>query len=446
MKWNSFQLFNLLKPAPYTEVIQDPTQVNEQYQYWRIRICYSLFIGYAFYYFTRKSFAVIMPVVGADLGLSKAQLGLLLSGLSISYGVSKFLSGILSDRSNPRYFMAIGLMMTGVLNILFGLSSSFAMLALFWALNGFFQAWGWPACCKSLTYWFAKSNRGLWYSICSTSYNIGGVLIALFAPFIALQFGWRYAMFIPGVTSIVMGLVLINRLRDVPQTLGLPPVDEIAYEKSHASLNIKEVLFTQVLNNKYVWIFSLSYFFIYIVRTAINDWSPFYLMEVRNFPDTVAASRGVVWFEVGGLIGMLTAGWGSDYLFKGNRVPAMVIAALGLMSSVMALWYCPPNLPILDLFYLGCIGFFVYGPQMIVGLAAAEFVDKRAAAASNGFAGFVGYIGAAVAGYPVGKIIELWSWNGFYISMLISSAVLFFMLIPLWSASPKKQAQVFCQT
>ncbi len=438
-------MLNFLKPAAYIEPIQDSQEVDAQYHYWRIRICLSLFFGYAVYYMTRKNFAVVMPLVGLDLGFSKSQLGLILSLFSLSYGVNKFIAGIISDRSNPRYLMAFGLIATGLLNILFGMSSSFGWLAFFWIVNGFFQACGWPACCKSLTYWFKQSNRGFWYSVCSTSHNVGSAFIALFGPFIALTFGWRFAMFIPAGISIVMGLVLINRLRDVPQTLGLPPVDEYLKnnpnmkktldETSHSFFTIKEILFNQVLNNKYVWIFSLSYFFIYIVRTAVNDWSSFYLMEVKHFPDILTAGQGIFWFEIGGLIGMLAVGWGSDYFFKGNRVSMMVISALGLIISVIALWCSTSNWMILDLFYLGCIGFFVFGPQMIIGLAAAEFVDKRAAAASNGFAGFLGYIGAAVAGWPVGKIIDIWSWDGYYISMIAASFIIFFMLLPLWSIS-----------
>lgn len=452
MRWPNFQCIHFLKPAPYIDPIQDPKEIDAQYRYWRVRICFSLFFGYAVYYITRKNFAVIMPLVGLDLGFSKAQLGLILSLFSLSYGINKFVAGIISDRSNPRYLMAIGLIATGILNILFGVTSSFNLLAFFWIINGFFQACGWPACCKSLTYWFKQSNRGFWYGMCSTSHNIGSAFIALFAPFIALKFGWRFAMFVPAIISIVMGLVLINRLRDVPQTLGLPPVDDYVkkglnlkkslHDTSHSFFTIKEILFKQVLVNKYVWIFSLSYFFIYIVRTAVNDWSPFYLMEVRHFPDILTAGQGVFWFEMGGLVGMLVTGWGSDYLFKGNRVPTMVISAIGLVISVAALWCSNSGLIVLDLFYLGCIGFFVFGPQMIIGLAAAEFVDKRAAAASNGFAGFLGYVGAAVAGYPIGKVIEIWHWDGYYTCMIIASLIIFMMLLPLWSLTEQPREKV----
>jgi OPA family sugar phosphate sensor protein UhpC-like MFS transporter len=441
---------DFLKPAPYQPITKSQVEIESDYRYWRIRICYSIFLGYALFYFTRKSFTFAMPYISADLGFSKGELGLLGSILYLSYGVSKFLSGVMSDRSNPRYFMATGLIITGILNILFGLSSSLWTFAIFWGLNGWFQAWGWPACCKQLNYWFSQQERGLWYSICSTSHNLGGALIPLIAVFCAVNFGWRFAMFVPAVCSIIMGFVLINRLRDVPRTLGLPTVEEYknkdankspeSQESKHSLLSIREILFNQVLNNKYVWIFSISYFFIYVVRTAINDWTFFYLTEAKNMEDMLASS-GVFWFEVGGFVGMIAAGWGSDYIWKGNRVPSMVICAIGLIASLFGLMFVPENHVFLDMLLLAFIGAFVFGPQMIVGLAAAEFVDKRAAATSNGFAGTLGYFGAAVAGYPVGKMIDSWGWYGFFISLLISSAVIFLMLLPLWSGQGDQKSR-----
>src|SRR5262249_36847514 len=135
-------ILDMLKPAPFIEPIKDEAVVKEKYQYWRIRILYSMFIGYAFYYFTRKSLSIAMPGLVNDLHFDKAQLGILGSVFSIAYGLSKFFSGIIADRANPRYFMAIGLMLTGVVNIFFGLSSSIFMFALFWGLNGYFQGFG----------------------------------------------------------------------------------------------------------------------------------------------------------------------------------------------------------------------------------------------------------------------------------------------------------------
>lgn len=434
--------FSFLKPAPYQPITKPPKQIDHDYRQWRIRILYSLFMGYVVFYFTRKSYTFVMPYLAKDLNYSFEELGILSSALYLTYGISKFLSGIQSDRSNPRYFMAIGLIMTGIFNICFAFSSSIVTFVIFWGLNGWFQAWGWPACCKALNYWYSKSERGLWYSICSTSHNVGGALIPLIAVYFAQQYSWRVAMLVPAGISIVMGLILVERLRDVPRTLGLPCVEEykgedVAVKTSkhteHSLLSVKDIFFKQVLTNKFVWIMSISYFFVYVVRIAVNDWIFIYLTQAKHVNEYLAGFAVSI-FEVGGILGMIAAGWGSDSIWKGNRVPAIVICGLGMVLTTLGLWYMPADYIYMDLILLALMGAFVFGPQMIVGLAAAEFVDKRAVSASNGFTGTLGYFGAACAGMPIGYILDRWEWDGFFLSMLVSSAIIFVMLLPLWSA------------
>ncbi len=125
------KLITFLQPAPYLPEIQDEEKVRKDYRYWRIRILYSMFIGYAFYYFTRKSFTFAMPGLIQDLGFDKSELGILGSILSITYGLSKFVSGILGDRTNPRYMMAFGLILTGITNIVLGFLLLFFSLLFF---------------------------------------------------------------------------------------------------------------------------------------------------------------------------------------------------------------------------------------------------------------------------------------------------------------------------
>ena len=228
----------LLSPASHIELIQDEAVVDQKYKYWRFRILYSMFIGYALFYFTRKSFTFAMPGMIQDLHLDKAQLGLLGSIFYITYGISKFASGIISDRSNPRYFMAIGLILTGVCNLLFGMSSSLLMFALFWGMNGWFQGFGWPPCARLLTHWYSHSERGSWWSTWNVSHNVGAFLIPWIVGATMYYFGWRYAMYVPAWICIVGGLFLVNRLRDTPQSLGLPPIEE--YRDDYVGSTVKK--------------------------------------------------------------------------------------------------------------------------------------------------------------------------------------------------------------
>lgn len=430
----------MLYSAPNPPEIKDRERVRSEYKYWRIRILYSMFIGYAFYYFTRKSFTFAMPGLIQDLGFDKGQLGILGSVLSISYGVSKFASGILGDRINPRYMMAIGLMMTGILNIGFGLSSSLYFFALFWGLNGWFQGFGWPPCARFLTQWYSHSERGSWWSTWNVSHNVGGFLIPWVAGFALQFFGWRFAMYIPGVLCIMAGFFLINRLRDTPQSLGLPPiekyrndyVDEIEAESGSASLSTRQVLVNFVLKNPYIWLLALAYFFVYAVRTGINDWTALYLVENKGY-SSIGANGCVSLFEVGGFFGSLVAGWSSDRIFKARRGPVNVLFALVTLVSIGLFWVIPVGQSVFDSIILFLIGFSIFGPQMMIGLAAAELSHKKAAASSTGFVGFFAYIGAAFAGYPLGLVSQSYGWEGFYLVLVACCVFSILLLIPLWS-------------
>jgi OPA family sugar phosphate sensor protein UhpC-like MFS transporter len=314
-------------------------------------------------------------------------------------------------------------------------------------MNGVFQGWGWPPITKQLTYWFSQKERGTWWSICSTSHNVGGGLIPILVAYaIAYNFtdmaGWRYAMLLPGFTCIGVGFFLLNRLRDVPQSLGLPPIElyrggkeetrQYQKESAEGELTPKQILFDKVLNNKFVWVMAISYFFVYVVRTAVNDLTIPYLVTLGY--DRVLSSASIMWFEVGGFIGMLVAGWCSDMFFQGRRVPFMLVCAVGIAVTLYCFADLPPGTAEQSMRYcyslMACIGFFVFGPQMLIGLAAAEYVDKKAACTANGFVSCWAYAGAAATGYPLGLIVDM-SWDLYYWILVACSLITFMVLLPL---------------
>lgn len=439
---------NPFKPAPHIPEIQDSDEVRAQYKYWRWRIFYGMYVGYIFYYFTRKSFTFAMPALMQDLGFQISELGILSSILALTYGASKFLSGIWADRSNPRYFMAAGLILTGVCNILFGMSSSIVFFAVFWGLNGWFQGWGWPPCARLLTHWYSQKERGTWWGLWNSSHSIGGAVIPLLAALCVQYWGWRFAMYLPGITCILVGLFLINRLRDTPQSLGLPPIEKFkndypsAKKEVERELTVKEILFKYVLTNKYIWVLAISYFFVYVIRQAVNDYGALFLMKTKGY-SMLAAAGSIFWFEAGGVCGSLVAGWSSDRIFKGRRGPINVLFSLAVIFALVGLYFVPPGMMYLDYLLMFTVGFFIFGPQMLIGMAAAELSHKKAAGSASGFTGLVAYLGAAFAGYPMSKVIEVGGWYAFFVALGISAVVLVFMLLPLWriKTNPKYTAE-----
>lgn len=417
--------------------------IDERYHYWRFHLMVTMYLGYAVFYFTRKSLNLAMPAMLSDLGLATADFGILGTLFYITYGVSKFLSGMVSDQTKPSYFMGLGLIATGVINVGFGLSSSLFMFATLWTLNAFFQGWGWPPCAKLLTSWYSRSERGFWWSIWNTCHNLSGAIIPITIGFVAMKWGWRYAFILSGTIAIGIGIALCFRLRDKPTTMGLPSVgqwrnDELEkiHEAEGAGLSFKQVLKRYVLGNKYIWLLCSSYLLVYVVRIAINDWGNLYLTQRHGY-ELLSANAALSLFEVGGLLGSLFGGWGSDRFFHGNRAPMNLIFALGIFISVAALWLTP-----LDNFIVlsGCffaIGFFIFGPQMMIGMAAAECSHKNAAGTATGFVGLFAYLGAALAGYPVALVIDHFSWDGFFSVITLSAALIGLLFLPFIKAQQR---------
>lgn len=439
-------ILDFMKPTPYSDPLEDQESIDKSYKYWRLRIFYAMYIGYAFFYFTRKSFTFAMPIMITELGMTKTQLGYLGSTLYFTYGISKFVSGVLSDKSNPRFIMAMGLILTGIFNIFFGFSNSFIFFAIFWGLNGWFQGWGWPPCARLLTHWYSQKERGTWWGVWNTSHNIGGALIPLVVAQAVKHFGsWRFALWVPGALCIGMGLFLLNRLRDTPQSLGLPPIEKYRGDYStrlkeefvETELTAKEILFKYVLKNKFIWVLAISYFFIYIIRTAINDWGLIFLKEAKGL-SLIKAGMCITAFEIGGFIGSLAGGWFSDKIFKGKRGPINVLFTLGSVFALIGIWTGPAYQA---LFYMGAMfvmGFFIFGPQMLIGMAAAELSHKKAAGTATGFAGWFAYFGATFSGF-LGTITDQKGWYAFFVALGICGIISLILLTPLWSAQARQE-------
>ncbi len=445
-------MIGFFKPAPHQERIKDPKVVKKNYRYWQFRTMYGMYFGYVLYYFTRKNITVAIPGVMAEFGYTMTDFGWILTLSSLMYGLSKFTSGIISDRSNPRYFMAVGLMLTGVLNIMFGMSGALPLLAILWSANGWFQGWGWPPCSRLLMHWYGRKQRARWWAVWNTSHNLGGAVIPILAAGTIAYFGgWRYALYIPGIMAIGGGFILMNRLRDTPQSLGLPPIEEFsganatdataASSEPERELTTREILFKYVLTNRYIWILSAAYFFVYFVRQAVNDWSFVYLTTQQGY-SMAAAGVSIGLFEIGGLCGSLAAGWLSDLGFGGRRGPTSVIFGAGIILSVIAFWFFSGGHWFFAQSSMFAIGFFIFGPQMLIGIAAAELSHKKAAATATGFAGAIAYVGAATAGAPLASITESWGWSGFFTTIVAGSALVILLLVPLWSVTHREDTDI----
>ncbi len=420
-------------------------QISARYRYWRPRLMFSMIVGYGAFYLTRKSVSYAMPVMQFELGLDKGDIGLLGTLFYLAYGGSKFVSGIVSDRSQARWFMGVGLFITGVLNILFAFCHSLTALLVVWTLNGFFQGWGWPPCAKMLTSWYSRNERGFWWGSWNTSISLGGAAVPLLSGFMASHYGWQSALLLPGAIGMLIGLWLCWQLCDKPQQQGLPSVGrwrrdplELWQEEQSPAMPMRQMLYDTILRNPTIWLLGVSYILVYLIRIALYDWGNIWLAESHGV-NLMKANATLSLFELGGLFGALFAGWGSDLLFRGLRAPMILLFSIGLFLAMTALWLAPlHHYGLLSVCFFS-LGFFVFGPQMLIGLAATEHCHKNAAGTVTGFLGLFAYLGAALAGWPLAQVLQHYGWYGFFAVLALAATCVGLLLMPMLMAGQMRQ-------
>lgn len=428
------------KAAPQ---IEDSAKVKHLYAKWRVRMLYGSLIAYALFYITRKNIAVALPLLSRDLGYSNVDLGLIGSAMYVSYAVAKGAFGFLGDRADPRRFMAFGLLLSGVANLLFAASSGLMLFILWWTLNGIFLATGAPGCAKVVARWFSVSERGTMWGIWNTSHQIGGGLALVLSGWLATLFGWRAIFWGPGVICILGAFFVLSHLGDRPEAMGLPPIEVYRNDPESSTsepnqARYRDKVIRRVLLNPNLAALAIASMFVYVVRTATVDWVPKYLFESKGM-DLDTASQVSSLVEFVGIPGSLVTGYISDRFFGARRAPIVVIFLMLLAVAVVALYAVPEGHPWLDAAAVGAIGFFTYGPLMVLaGVGAADTCGADVAAAAVGVVGILSYVGAAVSSLGTGAILDSWGWEGAFAFWCACAIIGGAVLIPLWNARGRR--------
>jgi len=428
-----------LRTQPPAPTIQDAGEIARKYRYWRVRVMYSTTAGYAVFYLVRNNLSMATKSITDEFGFSNTQWGAVLSAGTIVYAFSKFLSGVVGDRANPRYLLGLALLASALINLAFGLSASLACFAALWALNSLFQGVGVPPCTRLLTYWYSPREIGRAWGVWNASHQIGGAVIAVWAGYLVTNHGWRAAFWAPAIVAVVGAFWLMNRLTDSPESMGLPPIEvyrDGVKRAADAAAPFREIFRRHIVRNKWVWVVSVANFFVYVVRIGILSWAPKYLMESKGFT-LKDAGYSLSAFEVAGIFGAYASGWLSDSVFGGRRGPVSAGFMVCLIASVLALFAVPAGrVPAMTALF-AALGFFVYGPQMLVAVAAADFATKVASASAVGLTGLFGYLGATFCTLATGMLVDRYGWNGALWLYAASAVIGCALLASTWNrASP----------
>ena len=448
-------------------------KVERSYKRYRMQTFVAATLGYALYYVCRLSMGVMkQPLIDAGL-LSATQLGVIGACLYWTYAVGKLVNGFLADSANIKRFMATGILISVGMNFAMGVlgvkaldgsianSLLFASFCVLWAMNGWAQSMGAPACIVALSRWMPLKVRGTFYGIFSASHNIGEGLSFIFVGSIVAAFGWKWGFFGAALAGIVGLVIVLILFHDSPESKSLPSIEVLSGEmteeeyvrtkgdvhlaaedekrRKHAETKQMQRM---VIKNPGVWILAAASAFMYMSRYAINEWGTIFLQEVKGY--SLAEAATVIGINpVFGIIGTVVSGWLSDVIFKGDRrYPAFVAGILEALALTLFLYGGPAKwVNILAMVLFGiAIGVLI---SFLGGLMAIDLVPRKASGAALGIVGIASYAAAGLQNIVTGLLMDsgdTGTHDFTYVSIFWLGAAIISFLLPLLNWKRKQQS------
>ena len=393
-------------------------RVPSVYKTLRNRTFWGATVGYSLYYVCRLSLSVVkQPVIDSEL-LTAGQLGIIGSALLFVYAVGKFMNGFIADYCNIRRFMATGLAVSALINLVMGVlgflhgDAAVASVALFlsfavlWGINGWMQSMGSPPGIINLSRWFPMNKRGTYYGIFSASPYIGEFLSFIVIGAIVGTFGWQSGFIFSAVAGVAGTLIILFCVSDTPESKGLPSVQALSSEemRKEDSMKTSEVQ-KIVLRHPGIWIIAAASAFIYITKYAIAGWGVLFLQKEKAF-SLESASQIIAFSAVFGILGTVLAGWLSDTVFRSDRIkPAILSGVTGF--AALALFLFSGGGYVLNIIYISVFSLAVGVLYCIVaGLMAVDIVPRKATGAALGIVGISSYLAAGIQDIASGYLIE----------------------------------------
>ncbi len=429
---------------------------------------FMLGLMYASYYMCRYNLSIAAPRILDQFGLNNAQYGMINSARHWCYAFGQMCNGLLTDRIGGKQAMAIGALLTIVLNVVFGLASYagtgsiLLLLIIIRGSDGYAQAFGAPGMIKVNTAWFPRSERGRFAGIFGLMIQFGLISINALGPLLLAgcaiplivltldipALHWRWLFWIPPcIVSIVVVLMYVV-VRNDPEETGYSI--QHAQDEDFADADYEEriplgVVLKTIARKKMVWVTAGAYFCTGVVRTAQFDWWVLYFD--REWGLDIADSALVIitgaLMPITAVIGSLSAGFISDLLFKGRRAP-VAMALYGIESAVilaaaLLLGNTATASAGLAVVMTLLISLTCNSTHSILGTAAAmDLGGRKMAGFASGVIDSFQYFGAGCAGVGLGRLIDYTvaqtalGWTAWFYFMLPFSLIGMLLMTYVW--------------
>lgn len=384
--------------------------------------------------FVGRGLVPLGVLIGADLSLSKAQIGMLPAGLFLGQALASIPAGFLVDRVGSRRLLLVLSICLGTGFILSTFFTHFWSMLLFVVIGGLGYGAMHPVSNRGIIYWFSKTQRGTAMGIKQMVVTLGSALSAVVLLPVAVSYGWRTAMIGAAMLLIVTGILSFFHYRDS---------ENAPANNSKQRLSVFYRSMWGMIRNRPLLLVSLSALGLNGAQMCLNTYLVLFAYEKLGISLFLSGLLLVI-SEAFGSFGRVAWGVISDRIFKGERIIIIIVIVIvsSIASTTMAL--LPDHTPFGVLVPIVAVfGFAVSGFNGIWMNLASELVPPEQAGISSGLSITIGSLGVMAAPPIFGLMVDLngnYSSGWLFITCLLG--VVMAILIVLLQINKNKKARV----
>lgn len=359
---------------------------------------------YLFFYTGRHNFGWASKLLAIDLGIAYEEIGWISFSMLIGYAVGQFINGNLADRWSPRHMVVTGGLLSVAANMLISFSSSYSVILILWAFNGYFQSMAWAPGGRILVNWWPRQKHGMVFGCYTLDAASSSVLTYFLSIVLVNDSSWRSVFRWPVSLLFIALLVYAFYSVNHPRDKGLDETKETEEKKDRPAINWK-ARYRSVFRNKSFMLACLSIGFQSMARYGLLFWLPIFVLG-----DSYTSQPELVWISlllpIGMAIGAFSFGFISDRFLYGNRI---LTISLGMFSCTLVCLLIF-SISLKETAWIGGLfllaGFFVYGPQSNFWPLCPDLLDNESVGTGIGVMNTAAYLFAAIGEPVIGRFLD----------------------------------------
>lgn len=378
-------------------------------------------------YLDRSALSIANSEIRSELGLSAAEMGILLSSFSLAYAIAQLPVGGLLDRFGSRVMLGLGMFVWSLAQLAGGMVHTLHAFIVTRIFLGAGEAPQFPAGAKVVSEWFNPKERGGPTGVFLASSTIGPAMAPPILTVMMLSFGWRTMFIIMGALGIAVaiGWYLVHRDRKEVQ---LTPEEVLHLNdggKESGSADDKPSFaeWGRLFRYASTWGMILGFMGVIYMVWLYLTWLPAYLEHERHL--SIAKTGWVVVIPyIFGTIGMAGSGYLADWLLSKGMSPLasrkwLICGGLvGAAACTVPAAYTPSTF--MAVAYISLAMLFVNLASGGAWAMVSVTVPRRLVASLGSLQNCGGYLGGSVAPILTGFIVDQ---TGSFVNALVASAV-----------------------